>query len=76
MPGTFVTADEERAFLDRLKRAPPDGVLWPLAPFDDMPSRSLWRTAPRLSRWVASRYRPIEATPKFLLLLPIPGPAK
>ena len=70
MPGTFVTEEEERGFLRLLEQRPPAAVLWPKRAFDNMPSRSLRATAPRLVRWVAARYVPREDFPDHQLLLP------
>jgi hypothetical protein len=55
-PGVFADPVDEHAFVQRLERAPPALVLWPSHPFDRMPSRSMARTAPRLWRWVRTRY--------------------
>jgi hypothetical protein len=58
MPGTFMSEQEERAFVARLQAAPPDGVFWPSEPFDRMPERGAAHTAPILSAWARERYGP------------------
>jgi len=70
MEGTFMDDEEELHFIRRLEESPPAAVLWPIVHFDDMPSRSIERVAPRVSAWVRSRYAPAEAGAKFQLLLP------
>ncbi|MDB4433359.1 glycosyltransferase family 39 protein [bacterium] len=55
-PGVFANPVDERAFVERLERAPPALVLWPSHPFDRMPSRSITASAPLLSRWVRAHY--------------------
>lgn len=57
MPGTFLSADEERAFVERLEASPPALVIWPLGAFDGLPTRALSVTAPRLAEWVKANYR-------------------
>jgi len=56
-PGVFADPLDEREFVERLRRDPPELVLWPTHPFDDMPSRSLEAFAPRLTRFVRKNYR-------------------
>jgi hypothetical protein len=56
MPGTFVDEEEEMLFLKRLEATPPVLVLWPLRVFDAMPERSIRRFAPRVVKWVLTRY--------------------
>ena len=59
MPGTFLTEEAERAFVERLEAAPPELVLLRRQPFDGMPERAVRRIAPQTSAWVALRYRGI-----------------
>jgi hypothetical protein len=70
MPGTFLSVDEEKAFLERLERTPPALVVLPQWPFDLMPTRSLASTAPRLVDWVRKRYSLQGDHQRFGLLLP------
>jgi hypothetical protein len=56
MPGTFLSPDEARAFLDRLRRDPPALVIWPKRPFDRDPGRSLELTFPALAAFVEHHY--------------------
>jgi hypothetical protein len=70
MEGTFMDDEEELQFIRLLEQSPPVAVLWPIRHFDDMPSRSIERVAPRVSAWVRSRYAPVEVSAKFRLLLP------
>jgi hypothetical protein len=58
-PGVFADPEDERDFVERLERHPPALVLWPLEPFDRMPSRSLEVFAPLLSDWVRRHYEPV-----------------
>jgi hypothetical protein len=55
-PGVFADPADERAFVARLEQAPPELVLWPIQPFDGMPSRSLEAHAPLLTAWVRKNY--------------------
>jgi hypothetical protein len=74
MPGTFVTGDEEVRFVDLLEAVPPPLVLWPLRVFDAMPERSIRRFAPRVVKWVLSRYEMRAFDDELAILLPIrPG---
>ena len=59
--GVFADPADERAFVDRLERDPPALVLWPLEPFDRMPSRSLEVQAPLVTDWVRRHYVPVSA---------------
>jgi hypothetical protein len=61
-PGVFADADHERAFVERLRAAPPALVLWPKKHFDELPSRALEIHAPHLSRWVFANYRRARRT--------------
>jgi hypothetical protein len=70
MPGTFLSVDEEKAFLDRLEQTPPALIVLPQWPFDLMPSRALTTTAPRLVDWVRERYSLQGDHRRFGLLLP------
>jgi hypothetical protein len=69
MPGTFAGEEDEVRFVERLEASPPALVLWPLTIFDGMPERSLRRTAPRVVKWVLSRYelRAFDDETAFLL---------
>jgi hypothetical protein len=74
MPGTFVGGGDEERFIARLEAHPPVLVLWPLKIFDDMPERSLRRTAPRVVKWVLKRYEMRAFDDEIAFLLPIrPG---
>ncbi|MCH2169424.1 glycosyltransferase family 39 protein [Myxococcota bacterium] len=73
MPGTFMSEEQERGFLDRLRADPPAAVVWPVRDFDDMPERSVVRTAPLISEWVLENYRQAGgAKPqrRWIVLLP------
>lgn len=79
MPGTFFDAREQRAFLRRLREAPPALVIAPVLPFDGRADRAVWRTAPRLVRWVRRHYRAVGPRRKFVLMVPrerTPSPAE
>lgn len=58
MPGTFMTSEEERSFVERLSADPPAGVYWPVEPFDRMDERSTAATAPLLTEWARRTYGP------------------
>jgi energy-converting hydrogenase Eha subunit C len=76
MPGTFLDAAEEEAYLERLRAAPPRLVLVPLQPFDGMEERSLERTFPRISAWVSEHYRAIGSSDRRLVMVPREHPAE
>jgi hypothetical protein len=74
MPGTFVDSEEEVRFLRLLEASPPSLVLWPLKVFDAMPERSIRRFAPRVVKWVLTRYEMRAFDDGIAFLLPIrPG---
>jgi len=70
MPGTFLDAAEERAFLERLERSPPALVIALRKPADKtrLPAISHW--APGLLAWVRDRYDFHRGTKDFIMLLP------
>ncbi len=70
MPGTFRSPAEEKFLLERLIASPPAVVVWSRQPFDNLASRGLKRSAPRLSRWVAGNYRAIHESPRYRILIP------
>ena len=70
MPGTFVDPEEEVIFLKRLEASPPALVLWPLRVFDAMPERSIRRSAPRVVKWVLTRYEMHAFDDEIAFLLP------
>jgi hypothetical protein len=78
MPGTFRSRDEESAFLERVKRRPPQLVIFPTRPFDGMEERAVQRWAPRLTEWVTEHYRPLGQPGKYLLMVPrqVPSPPR
>jgi hypothetical protein len=73
MPGTFLSAEEEQAFIERLEKSPPALVVWPMIPFDERPARSPIRTAPRLWRWVQERYEVSGGPDAYMLMTPKRG---
>jgi hypothetical protein len=70
MPGTFLDAAEEAAFVARLQAAPPAAVIWPAQPFDGRPERDVRRTAPLVARWVQNHYAPRETAGRWILMFP------
>ena len=70
MPGTFLGPEEEIAFLERLRAAPPAVAILPLTDFDGMPERSFERQAPRIAAWVKAHYAPAQASGERLVLRP------
>ena len=74
MPGTFLNAEEERAFVARLERSPPGLVITYRKPFDEMPSRALVQWAPELAAWVRERYEFHRRARDFILLVPRQAP--
>jgi hypothetical protein len=71
MPGTFLDAEEERVFIERLERNPPKLVLWPTKPFDRHSSdRRFAVFQPLLADWVRTRYEPGPKFGRFRLMLP------
>ncbi len=74
MPGTFVTGEEEVRFVRLLEANPPPLVLWPLRVFDQMPERSIRRSAPRVVKWVLPRYEMRAFDDDIAIMLPVrPG---
>jgi len=69
-PGSFMSAAEERAFVERLADQPPAAVLWPRDDFDDMEQRSLSASAPLVSAWVRRKYREHRVIDRYAVLLP------
>lgn len=69
MPGTFLDADEERAFVARLEAAPPTVVVFPGWRFDDRADRAVQAASPLLWKWVAERYERIGPYERFVLFL-------
>jgi hypothetical protein len=56
MPGTFLDDAEARDFFERVKKDPPQLVIWPKHPYDKLPARAVERTAPELTAWVQEHY--------------------
>jgi hypothetical protein len=78
MPGTFRSPEEESAFLERVKRDPPQLVIFPGRPFDGMEERAVQRWAPRLTEWVMEHYRALGRHWKYILMVPreVPNPRR
>lgn len=57
MPGIFLSPEEERDFIDRVKRDPPALVIWSKKPFDRDPEKSVEVTSPELAAWVKANYQ-------------------
>jgi hypothetical protein len=74
MPGTFMSEEEEEAFVARMKASPPAAVIFPERPFDLMPSRAVQKTAPRLSRWVFENYESPAPQRQWIVLFPSGSP--
>ena len=70
IPGTFLDAAEEDAFLRRLMREPPSLVIAPVQYFDRMQERAVEITAPRIAHWVRNHYMPRGDKKLRLLLVP------
>jgi hypothetical protein len=70
IPGTFLSEDEERAFVERLEASPPALVVTSVRPFDDMRARAASVTAPLVARWVRAHYRIHRPTVEYILWLP------
>jgi hypothetical protein len=70
MPGTFLSKDEERVFVNRLRAQPPALVIFPGWRFDDMNERSVQMTAPLLTAWVAENYQRLGKMEQFTLMVP------
>jgi hypothetical protein len=67
MPGTFLGPEEETAFLERLRAAPPALAILPLSDFDGVPGRSFERQAPRIAAWLKEHYVPVQASGERLV---------
>lgn len=70
MPGTFLDAAEERAFVARLARRPPALVIWPTLPFDHRIARSVEQSAPLVVAWVRDRYEERGRRGRYALWAP------
>lgn len=70
MPGTFLTPEEERDFIDRVKRNPPALVIWPKKPFDRNPEKAVELTSPELAAWVRANYQMWGLERKHFLMGP------
>jgi hypothetical protein len=69
-PGIFLSPEEEKAFVARLRTAPPAVVLWPSRAFDRKADRSIDRIAPELSTWVRGAYRETARIDGYEILRP------
>jgi hypothetical protein len=74
MPGVFLDAAEEEAFLARVMADPPAAVLMPEEPFDGRPERAIERTAPRLAAWVLAHYERRGPRRRFQVFVPRGSP--
>jgi hypothetical protein len=70
MPGTFLSDQEEIAFLERLVADPPAVVIFPGWLFDKMEERSIRKTAPRIKQWVAKNYEHSGKMERYTLMWP------
>jgi hypothetical protein len=76
MPGTFLSREEERKFLERLKAAPPAVVVWPSAHFDGVRSRGIRRTAPVIGRWILENYHIVGDRMQYMIMVRGQGPTR
>jgi hypothetical protein len=70
IPGTFLDADEERAFVEHLEASPPAVVVTSVTPFDRMRSRAVSITAPLVARWLRTNYRIDQSRTVYKLWVP------
>jgi hypothetical protein len=70
IPGTFLSEDEERTFVERLEASPPAVVVTSVKPFDDMRARRVSATAPLVARWLRTHYRIHRRTVEYNLWTP------
>ena len=70
MPGTFLGAEEEAAFLERAASASPTLVLLPRAAFDGRSERAVWEVAPQVFGWVNENFVRSRELRDFLVLMP------
>ena len=70
MPGTFLTPEEERAFMDQVKRNPPALVIASKKPFDRNPEKAVSVTFPELHEWVEANYQMWGLKRKHFLMGP------
>jgi hypothetical protein len=70
MPGTFLTREEERRLLERVKAAPPALVVWPSVHFDKMKSRGVRWTATELGVWILENYHIVGDRTQYMIMLP------
>jgi hypothetical protein len=70
IPGTFLSEDEQRAFVERLEASPPVVVVTSVKPFDEMRARRVSATAPLVARWLRTHYRIHQRTVEYNLWIP------
>ncbi|MGI9589751.1 MAG: ArnT family glycosyltransferase [Myxococcota bacterium] len=70
MPGTFMSEEEERFFIEKLKQDPPALIIVLDRHFDDMPQRSLRKIGPIVTPWLLRRYAVRETIPDYNLAFP------
>jgi hypothetical protein len=70
IPATFLSEDEERAFVERLEASPPAVVVTSVRPFDEMRARAVSFTAPLVARWMRTHYGIHRRTVEYNLWTP------
>jgi hypothetical protein len=74
VPGTFIDADEERRFVERLVADPPAVVVAARQPFDGWNARATSATAPLLAEWLRTHYRIDDVKGDYKLWVPREAP--
>lgn len=72
LPGTFMSEEEERFFIEKLEQDPPELIILLDRHFDDRLDRSLARIAPIVTPWLVDRYDVREPLPDYTFAYPNP----
>jgi hypothetical protein len=68
IPGIFLSAEEERGFVEHLRASPPAVVIWSETDFDRRKDRGLEQTSPQLVTWVRATYQEEASIDRYRIL--------